>query len=221
MQTNIWTPLQMQSTTFRPWKRPDLEAKLVQAAIRTPAVTAGGSGNLIKGKVPFGYPAPDCCGGAGLYSTPADQTKLLSALLEGGNNKILSAASLDELLRPQLTAIGTMSHSHFLTEVNGPPKTHVGNIMWPQGSKGAGFGLGASINAEGFSGRRASGSANWQGMPGINAVSFVFPCSCVSCVSRVPVPFSRLNASFLFSLLVLVLCVLFFGLGITTLGTCH
>jgi len=190
MQTNIWTPLQMHSTTFRPWTRPDLEAKLVQAAIRTPAVTAGGSGNLIKGKVPFGYPAPDCCGGAGLYSTPADQAKLLSALLEGGNNnKILSAASLDELLRPQLTAIGTMSHSHFLTEVNGPPKTHVGNIMWPQGSKGAGFGLGASINAERFSRRRAAGSANWQGMPGINAVSFrvpVFLCfPCFPCSSAV------------------------------------
>lgn len=161
MQTNIWTPLQMDSTTFRPWTRPDLEARLVQVAIRTPG------GDVIKGKVPFGYPAPDCCGGAGLYSTPADQAKLLSALLHGGGG-ILSAAGLDELLRPQLA-----DPSHFLAEVSGPKKTHVGNIMWPQGSKGD-FGLSSSINAEAFAGRRAAGSANWQGMPGINAVSCHF-----------------------------------------------
>ncbi|EEQ32240.1 beta-lactamase family protein [Microsporum canis CBS 113480] len=36
MRTNIWTPLEMASTTFRPWIRPDLEAKLVEMALRSP-----------------------------------------------------------------------------------------------------------------------------------------------------------------------------------------
>ncbi|KAH8164921.1 hypothetical protein CIB48_g3325 [Xylaria polymorpha] len=65
MKTNIWTPLGMRSTTFRPWTRPDLEASLVELAWRNP------DGALVKGKNPFG-PAVDCCGGVGLFSTPHD-----------------------------------------------------------------------------------------------------------------------------------------------------
>ncbi|KAM5446182.1 hypothetical protein McanMca71_008020 [Microsporum canis] len=155
MRTNIWTPLEMASTTFRPWIRPDLEAKLVEMALRSP------DGSVIKGKVPFGYPAADCCGGVGLYSTPADQAKLLSALLRDGGG-IISEGSLNELLRPQ-----TADASHFNSMMCGPKRAHLGQT-WPEGSKGH-FGLSSSINAENFPGRRAAKSANWQGMPGIHA----------------------------------------------------
>lgn len=156
MQNNIWTPLKMRSTTFQPWLRPDLTEKLVELVLRAP------NGSLIKGKVPYGYPAPDCCGGVGLYSTPADQTKLLSALLAGGGG-IISEKSLDELLVPQ-----TEDPSHFLSVVCGTMRSHLGQT-WPEGAKGD-FGLSSSINAEDFPGRRAANSANWQGMPGVHAV---------------------------------------------------
>ena len=161
MQTNIWTPLKMGSTTFRPWLRPDLTAKLVELAYRSP------DGTFIKGKVPFSYPAADCCGGIGIYSTPADQAKLLSALLSGGAG-IISQESVDELLRPQTT-----DPSHFISMVSRPNRAYVGQ-MWPEGSRGD-SGLSSSINAENFPGRRAANSANWQGAPGIHAVSFNRP----------------------------------------------
>lgn len=160
MQTNIWTPLEMGSTTFRPWMRPDLTAKLVEMAGRRP------DGTLIKGKVPFGYPAVDCCGGVGLYSTPADQAKLLAVLL-GGGASIISQEGLDELLRPQ-----TADPSHFISVVCGSRRAHLGQT-WPKGSKGD-FGLSSSINTDKFPGRRAAKSANWQGMPGVHAVSCRF-----------------------------------------------
>lgn len=159
MKTNIWTPLDMGSTTFQPWKRPDLEANLVELAIRTP------TGAIVKGKVPYGYPAPDCCGGVGLYSTPSDQTKFLSALLSGGAG-IISEGGLDELLRPQ-----TEDPSHFISIVCGTSRAHLGQT-WPEGAQGD-FGLSSSINAADFPGRRAANSANWQGMPGVHAVGYL------------------------------------------------
>ncbi|KAI0201402.1 beta-lactamase family protein [Astrocystis sublimbata] len=154
MKANIWTALGMNSTTFRPWSRPDLEAKLVELAWRRP------DGGLIPGKNPFG-PAVDCCGGVGLFSTPRDQAKLLSALLKDGAG-IMSKESLDILLSPQ-----TEDPSHFLSVVCGTKRNFLG-ATWPVGSKGD-FGLSSSINAADFPGRRAANSANWQGMPGVQA----------------------------------------------------
>lgn len=147
----------MDSTTFRPWMRPDLTTKLVELAWRNP------DGTLTKGKVPFGNPAADCCGGVGLYSTPADQAKLLSALLSDGAG-IISKEGMDELLCPQ-----TADPSHFISVVCGSKRAHLGQT-WPEGSKGD-FGLSSSMNTEDFPGRRAAKSANWQGMPGVHAVS--------------------------------------------------
>lgn len=156
MKTNIWTPLGMNSTTFRPWSRPDLEEKFVELAWR------GRDGKLTKGKNPYG-PAVDCCGGVGLFSTPRDQARLLAALLKDGHG-VMSKASLDELMSPQ-----TEDPSHFLSIVCGTKRAHLGQT-WPEGSNGD-FGLSSSINATDFPGRRAANSANWQGMPGIHAVS--------------------------------------------------
>ncbi|OAA39377.1 beta-lactamase family protein [Metarhizium rileyi] len=155
MQANMWTPLGMDATTFWPKTRPDLEAKLVDLAWRGP------DGHLTKGKNPFG-PAVDCCGGVGLFSTPDDQAKLLSALLTGGAG-IISQESIDELLRPQ-----TQDPSHFVSVVCGTNRAHLGQT-WPEGSQGD-FGLSSSINTADFPRRRAANSANWQGMPGVHAV---------------------------------------------------
>ncbi|KAL8795158.1 MAG: hypothetical protein Q9195_002313 [Heterodermia aff. obscurata] len=162
MQENIWAPLKMGSTTFQPWLRPDLEADLVELALRKP------DGSLMKGKVPYSYPAPNCCGGVGLYSTPSDQTKFLSALLDGGAG-IISKEGLDEILKSQ-----TEDPSHFISQVcGGSKRAHLGQT-WPEGHKGD-FGLSSSINDADFPGRRAAKSANWQGMPGVHAVSCQIP----------------------------------------------
>ncbi|KAK3386511.1 beta-lactamase family protein [Podospora didyma] len=73
MRTHIWTPLGMDSTTFRPWESPELEAKIVEVGHRNP------DGTLIKGQVP-----------------------LVLAMLRGGD-PILTNESMDEILRPQLS----------------------------------------------------------------------------------------------------------------------
>lgn len=156
MKANIWTPLGMNSTTFRPWSRPDLEEKLVELAWRGP------DGSLASAKTPFG-PAVDCCGGVGIFSTPRDQIKLLSALLNDGA-RVISKESVEELLRPQ-----TEDSSYFVSIVCGKNRAHLGQT-WPEGSQGD-FGLSSSINATDFPGRRAANSANWAGMPGVHAVS--------------------------------------------------
>ena len=152
----------MDSTTFKPELRPDFPPRQMDLAWRNPA------GRLIPGKVPLGNPAEACCGGVGLYSTPADHAKLLTALLTRDNN-ILKSSSLNEILRPQLE-----DNKHFVDIVCGSKRTHLGQT-WPLGMSGS-FGLSSSINADGFPGRRAKNSANWQGMPGIHCVSISLDC---------------------------------------------
>ncbi|KAI0837701.1 beta-lactamase family protein [Hypoxylon sp. FL0890] len=155
MKANIWAPLNMKSTTFRPASRPDLEARMVEMAWRTP------DGSLSAAKLPFNPHATDCLGGAGLFSTPLDQTKLLSALVSGGAG-IISKESLKELMKPQ-----TEDSSYFAAMTSGKKRAHLAQT-WPEGSSGD-FGLSSSINATDFAGRRAANSANWQGMPGLHA----------------------------------------------------
>jgi CubicO group peptidase (beta-lactamase class C family) len=161
MKTNIWTPLSMNSTTFRPWTRPEIGDNRVVLAWRNKE-----DGSMTEGKPPFRYPASDCCGGVGLYSTPSDQARLLQALLQGD---LLSPVSLDELLSPQ-----TANPNHFLDVVCGDRLAHLGMTWirqtWPEGMTGD-CGLSCCINTQPCPGRRFSGSANWQGIPGVHLVS--------------------------------------------------
>lgn len=161
MQTNIFTPLSMTSTTFHPENRPDMLARQMDLAWRDRA--AGPSGPLTQGKNPWGFPAEDDCGGVGLYSTADDYAKLLKAVLANGGS-ILSKASVDEILTSQLE-----DPKYFLEVIDGSGKAHLAQT-WPESAQ-ATFGLSASINLEDFPGRRPAGSANWSGMPGLHAVS--------------------------------------------------
>lgn len=178
MDTHIWKPLGMHSTTFRPWTRPDLTAHLVELGWRRP------NGSLIAGTVPLASPAADCCGGVGLYSTPNDQAKLLASLL-ANDGTLLSPASRAELMKTQVeddiyftTAASVTNNVNNDTNNNGyvngqaPPRPH--RQLWPTGATGS-FALSSAINKDAFPRRRAAGSANWQGMPGIHAVSGAFP----------------------------------------------
>jgi CubicO group peptidase (beta-lactamase class C family) len=92
MQTHIFQPLGMNSTTFRIADHSELLSRRAQIGRReTPAQTPFSSSNY----------KPDITsmdpGGVGLYSTASDYSILLSALLDGGSY-ILSATSTHELL---------------------------------------------------------------------------------------------------------------------------
>lgn len=155
----------MTSTTFRPELRSDFPARTMTMGWRDRSVP---SGSLTAGRNPWGFPAKDCCGGCGLYSTASDYAKLLKTFLaEGG--EILKKESINEIMTSQL-----VDPKYFLGVINGPGRAHLGQT-WPEGAQ-ATFGLSASINLEDFPGRRSKGSANWSGMPGLHAVSpLLFP----------------------------------------------
>lgn len=165
MQTHIFAPLSMTSTTFHPELCPDMLARQMDLAWRDRA--AGPYGALNHGKSPWGFPAKDNCGGVGLYSTPEDYAKLLKALLANGGG-IISKESIDEIMTSQLE-----DPKYFLDVLKGPAGGQLAQT-WPGGAK-ATFGLSASINLEDFPGRRPAGSANWSGMPGLHAVSGFVP----------------------------------------------
>jgi CubicO group peptidase (beta-lactamase class C family) len=162
MQTHIFGPLGMASTTFYPENNPSQASRQQTLAFRSRA-----TGELIPGKSPWASPAKDCCGGVGLYSTADDYAKLLASLLNP-DCSILSQELIKEMFTGQLE-----KHEIFTDIIHGKGRAHLGQT-WPIGAEGT-FGLGGSIALEGFEWRRAKGSVNWSGMPGLHAVStFLF-----------------------------------------------
>jgi CubicO group peptidase (beta-lactamase class C family) len=157
MQTHIFGPLEMTSTTFHPENFPSYASRQQTLAFRSRT-----TGELNPGKNPWASLAKDCCGGVGLYSTADDYAKLLASLLNP-DSAILSQESIKEMFT------GHLETQEIFTEIiHGTGRAHLGQT-WPMGVEGT-FGLGGSIALEAFEGRRAKGSVNWSGMPGLHAV---------------------------------------------------
>ena len=167
MQKHIFSPLDMQSTTFRPENRPDYLSHKMDHATRDPK-----TGVLLPGGFHhvMALPAKDYIGGMGLYSTPVDLIKVLKEMLAGGG-KIVTRESVDEMLKKQLN---DETQAAFMEVIDGKGRTHL-RQTWPEGYEGT-FGLSASINFEDFPGRRLKNSMNWAGSSGLHAVS-----NCILC----------------------------------------
>jgi len=142
MENNIFMPLNMTSTTFHPEHRPEFNSRMADLTIRQ------ADGTLQSSPQPYPNPAMHDLGGSGLYSTPNDYGKLLSALMQDGG-KILKPESVEEIFKPQVNEeIGVMNRvlwwsRHPELEVN--------------------FGLTASINIGTLEGMRGAGSGTWGG----------------------------------------------------------
>lgn len=97
MAKNIFEPLRMTSTTFRPLRDPKLAGRLFPFCLRLD------NGNLgIDPMENYPHIEPlDELGGAGLYSTAGDYIKVLESLLLD-DGKLLLSETVDELLQPQL-----------------------------------------------------------------------------------------------------------------------
>jgi len=143
MEKNIFTPLGMNSSTFHPENHPEIESRLVDMSAHQPDGTVTSVGRLWK------YPAPHDLGGAGLYSTPTNYIKVLTALLQGGRG-LLKSENVDEIFKPQVTKDVADVHNQWTKKVNDCEAT---------------FGLGVSIAAVPFPDRRAAGSVSWGGLP--------------------------------------------------------
>jgi len=147
MEKNIFTPLGMNSATFHPENRPEIEARLVDTTHRLPDSTLASLGRLYK------CPAPHDLGGVGLYCTPTDYAKVLVPLLQGGGG-LLKPESVDEIFKPHVTKEVADAHTRWMKETN--------NIS---ADCEVTFGLTVSVAVTPFPDNRAAGSVSWGGLP--------------------------------------------------------
>jgi len=109
MQEHICKPLGMSSTTFRPSEIPGFSARLADMTNR------GSDGTLSTISVEaLRGPVGDDEGGGGLYSSPADYIKFLTALLRN-DGTLVSPASMDLLFTPCLTEPGAKALQHIMS----------------------------------------------------------------------------------------------------------
>ncbi|CAK7242626.1 MAG: hypothetical protein STHCBS139747_004122 [Sporothrix thermara] len=170
-QQNIWQPLGATSTTFFPAKRGLTKDDIMESCQRTE------TGGLVPGDSPWPFDCRDSLGGGGLYSTANDYGRLLTALISGGA-PLLSAASIDELFRPQ---VGAASDAELRRSMTGesPDKSSAWMwdvdpaLNWPNFMEIRQC-LCGTVNCEdvvdkqGKPCRRRKGTANWGGLPNLS-----------------------------------------------------
>lgn len=152
MEQNIFNPLGMSSTTFRPMSR-GLQHRIVDTYERSE------NGEALT-KIEHYYPyetATEDCGGHGLYSTVADYAKVLGAVISGGS-VVLTKSSVDQMFEPQLNNPDALSRWAF-----GP----YGVYMTPaiREKTPLDHGLAGVINTVPLKDRRAAGTMQWSGLP--------------------------------------------------------
>jgi CubicO group peptidase (beta-lactamase class C family) len=152
IQKNICQVLGMSSTTFAISERPDLASRRARLAFR-----AAPRGPLAPDENPMPEPPAMYSGGAGLFSTVKDYTKLLSVLMEE-DGSILTKESIRELFKPQFDAQMAQQLQFFfdgaLHEVACPE--------YPRGTP-VNHALGGAVNLEDIPGTRRKGSMMWSG----------------------------------------------------------
>ncbi|CAH0052207.1 unnamed protein product [Clonostachys solani] len=169
-QINIWEPLGAKDTTFYPAKCGVTEGDIHELAFRAEGER---SQNLKAGPSPWKFECRDALGGAGLFSTANDYSKLLSALLAGGG-PLLSEASIVELFSPQL-GVSSMAALREFVVGEGPE----GGKAWlytqsPEEWKDVmeiRHCLCGLLNSKDVAGRRRKNTVNWDGLP--NLVWFI------------------------------------------------
>lgn len=159
MRKNIFEPLGMAFTTFRPSRNPIVWEKLVGPVFRT---STGPDGTL-SSTPPPGFlwkddEAADDFGGAGLHSCAEDYIKILTSLLLD-DGKLLKSETVDELFRPQLpdpkymqAIMDTPEEAAFLAPSFGT------SVKWNHA-------LGGAVAVDGVPGRADGGMMYWAGMP--------------------------------------------------------
>lgn len=158
MQEHIWTPLGMNSSTFRLSEHPDIAARLPQVVARSPAGSLTNSNAFTE---PMKSAAKDM-GGGGMYSSAGDYIKLLSALLRN-DDTLLSKSSVSELLKPQVKDNAHLDHER---------NAYIFSNIWPNGAKvTCNHSLGGLVSMEDLSTGRKTGSVMWLGATAIVWVS--------------------------------------------------
>lgn len=164
MQTHIWSKLGAVSTTFHPELHRDTLPPQMGMGYR---VSVGqGTKSLKSGPIILKQPAQDDLGGIGLFSTPMDFVKLLSALLDGGY-PLLTRESVDVLLQPQLSEASREAMPRPL----GAQMRRVLGIKDAGDTQQADHSLAGTVTLRDIAGRRRAGTVNWSGLPNLHWVS--------------------------------------------------
>ena len=148
MKENLFKPLGMNDSTFRPEELPHVANRSGAFMIRTP------EGILVSGPSPFPKEHELESGGAGGHSTAHDYAKLITALLQGG---VLSQTSVDTLFAPQLTDIQRKEMKETVSTF--------WDAYCPEFPKDAelSYALGGMVNLTDVPGKRRAGSVMWSG----------------------------------------------------------
>ena len=153
MKKNIWEPLGMTSTGFRPEENEKVRSKLCATTRRTP------EGDL-ESADPYPSQNPkDDLGGGGLYSSAVDYVKVLVSLLKN-DGKLLKPETVESMFKPQLP-----DPKHLISTVTAA----LGGPMFRAGVDTAAwnFGLGGILNTEDVEGICKKGTMTWGGLPNL------------------------------------------------------
>jgi CubicO group peptidase (beta-lactamase class C family) len=166
-QQFIWQPLGSRNTTFFPARRGVTPDSIQETAVR---VTEKPSRQkLAPGQSAWKFDCRDALGGAGLYSTANDYSKLLAALIAGGA-PLLSETTMEELFRPQLGPSSTKALREWVLG-NGPDAGLA--TTWPQPPQdaqdimGLGHCLCGLVNSRDIQERRRKNTVFWGGLPNL------------------------------------------------------
>ncbi|EXF82438.1 beta-lactamase [Colletotrichum fioriniae PJ7] len=130
MQKNILDPLGMRHTTFHPDSRPEIKAKLMDTAMRTP------DENLVPTAPWYPADAVTDAGGIGIVTSVGDHVKILADLLKD-TPTILKRSSVDVMFTPQFSktgpqALGLMNMPFMHENLTGGEKT-LGKLSFGMG----------------------------------------------------------------------------------------
>lgn len=164
MQANIWSKLGASSTTFHPELHPDTLPPLMEMGNRVSV--SQGARSVEQGRIILGQPPEDDLGGIGLFSTPIDFMKLLTALLRGGD-PLLSKDGVDLLFQPQLSDESRLA----MPKPLGGQMRRVLGIRSVDDTAQADHSLGGTITLRDIPDRRPQGTVNWSGLPNLHWVS--------------------------------------------------
>jgi CubicO group peptidase (beta-lactamase class C family) len=166
MQENIFTPLGMNTITFRLEARDDIKNARADMTLRVP-----GAGTLVPSPTRFwpDYARGDM-GGGGLTGAPQDYIKFLQAILKN-DGTLAKPETIDLLFQPQLAPEVVETLHSLLYNVK---DVEALSTNLPK-SANVTHGLGGMVNQEAVVGdvfgngglRRSKGTLNWGGLPNL------------------------------------------------------
>jgi CubicO group peptidase (beta-lactamase class C family) len=157
MKKNIFEPLGMTSTGFRPEQDVNISSHLCPTTRRTP------EGELVPDKL-FAISNPkDDLGGGGLFSSAPDYIKVLISLLKD-DGKLLKPETVALMFSPQLS-----DAKHLVGAATEPLAGYM--IRGGVDSAAWNWGLGGILNMEDVDGVCKKGTMTWGGLPNLFWVS--------------------------------------------------